>query len=440
MEAAVEVASRMGLPLVATSDAHYVRQEDADAQDVLLCINTGKFRTDTNRMKMEGDQFFLRSPERNVRGASRPGRRARSARRKSPTRSTSTSNSASGTSPRSRCPTEKNVRRLPARAVPRRAEGTLRRRAAALERRRSLAGSATTASIASWASSTSSGFCDYFLIVWDFVRFAVEKGIPCTARGSGVGSLVCYALEAEPRLPAGVRPAVRAVPRREPPGSARYRHRLLQGAPRRSHSVRQGQVRRSERRADRHVRHARRAGGDSRRRPHAGHADLPRRSSRRRWCPISWASRSTKALESSDELKKAYEADPEVRELIDLARKIEGLARNVGTHAAAVVIAEKPVDEYVPLQHVKGKTEVITQWAMGDVEAAGLLKMDFLGLRNLTILARSVELDRAIARRADRSLQVSARRQGNVRPALPRRNQGHLPARKRRHSRPACSG
>ena len=75
-----------------------------------------------------------------------------------------------------------------------------------------------------------------------------------------------------------------------------------------------------------------------------------------------------------------------------MARKIEGLARNVGTHAAAVVIAEKPVDQYVPLQHVKGKTEVITQWAMGDVERAGLLKMDFLGLRNLTILAKTIDL------------------------------------------------
>ena len=99
-----------------------------------------------------------------------------------------------------------------------------------------------------------------------------------------------------------------------------------------------------------------------------------------------------KALETSEELKKTYESDGEVRELLDLARKIEGLARNVGTHAAAVVIAEKPVDEYVPLQRVKGKTEVITQWAMGDVEAAGLLKMDFLGLRNLTILAKSIDL------------------------------------------------
>ena len=90
--------------------------------------------------------------------------------------------------------------------------------------------------------------------------------------------------------------------------------------------------------------------------------------------------------------KKTYDSDGEIRELIDLAMKIEGLARNVGTHAAAVVIAERPVDQYVPLQYVKGKTEVITQWAMGDVERAGLLKMDFLGLRNLTILAKAVEL------------------------------------------------
>ena len=98
------------------------------------------------------------------------------------------------------------------------------------------------------------------------------------------------------------------------------------------------------------------------------------------------------ALRQSDDLRKAYDSDGEIRELIDLAMKIEGLARNVGTHAAAVVIAERPVEEYVPLQLVKGKTEVITQWAMGDVERAGLLKMDFLGLRNLTVLAKAVEL------------------------------------------------
>ena len=98
------------------------------------------------------------------------------------------------------------------------------------------------------------------------------------------------------------------------------------------------------------------------------------------------------ALEKSEDLRKTYETDGEIRELIDLARKIEGLARNVGTHAAAVVIADKPLTEYVPLCRVSGKDDIITQWSMGDVEAAGLLKMDFLGLRNLTILRKTVEL------------------------------------------------
>ena len=97
------------------------------------------------------------------------------------------------------------------------------------------------------------------------------------------------------------------------------------------------------------------------------------------------------ALKKSDELKKAYDTDGEVRELLDLAMQVEGLARNVGTHAAAVVIADRPLTEYVPLQHVQDKEEVITQWAMGDVERAGLLKMDFLGLRNLTILSKVVD-------------------------------------------------
>ena len=92
----------------------------------------------------------------------------------------------------------------------------------------------------------------------------------------------------------------------------------------------------------------------------------------------------------------------EIRQLLDLAIRIEGLARNVGTHAAAVVIADRPLTDYVPLQHVQNKEEVITQWAMADVEKAGLLKMDFLGLRNLTILSKVVELiEQSTGRKVD---------------------------------------
>jgi len=98
------------------------------------------------------------------------------------------------------------------------------------------------------------------------------------------------------------------------------------------------------------------------------------------------------ALKKSEDLRNTYESDTDIRELLDLARKIEGLARNVGTHAAAVVIADKPLTEYVPLGRVTGKQDIITQWSMNDVEEAGLLKMDFLGLRNLTILSKAVDL------------------------------------------------
>ena len=109
-----------------------------------------------------------------------------------------------------------------------------------------------------------------------------------------------------------------------------------------------------------------------------------------------------KALEMNADLKQVYDTDGEIRELLDLAIKLEGLARNVGTHAAAVVIADRPLTEYVPLCRVTGKEDVITQWSMGDVEAAGLLKMDFLGLRNLTILRSAVDLiEQTTGRRID---------------------------------------
>ena len=100
----------------------------------------------------------------------------------------------------------------------------------------------------------------------------------------------------------------------------------------------------------------------------------------------------SKALEQNAELKALYNSDKDVKEVIDFAKKLEGLARNIGTHAAAVVIADKPLTDYVPLSRVSGKSDIITQWSMGDVEAAGLLKMDFLGLRNLTILSKAVEV------------------------------------------------
>ena len=214
LELSVALANRMGLPIVATSDAHYVRREDAVAQDVLLCINTGKFRTDTNRMRMEGDQFFLRSPAEMY--AAFPGMEDAVAR---------SQQIADGID----LQLELGLRHFPTFTPPAAkttsaylrelCEAGVRERYADDPRRwrnnDPSSGELSDDVRQRWKRELETieklGFCDYFLIVWDFVRYASEQKIPCTARGSGVGSLVCYALPDQPRVPAALRIAVRTV-------------------------------------------------------------------------------------------------------------------------------------------------------------------------------------------------------------------------------------
>jgi DNA polymerase-3 subunit alpha len=388
-DAALEVARRMGLPTVVTSDAHYVRQEDAVAQDVLLCINTGKFRTDANRMRMEGDQFFLRSADEMF--AALPDQEE--ALRRSQLIADSVDidlelgkrHFPTFQIPEPKSPPEylrelciKGLKERYANNCTRMIDGDLA--AEVYERlNREL------------EVITKLGFCDYFLIVWDFVRFATENNIPCTARGSGVGSLVCYALRLSHVCPLEYDLLFERFldeSRLEAPDididfCKERRGEVLDYVKRKYGEANVAQIGTFGTLAARAaIRDVGRTLG----------MPIFRVDQIVAMVPEQLHITIDKALDQSDELRQTYEKDHEVRELIDLARKIEGLARNVGTHAAAIIIAEKPVDEYVPLQQVKGKTEVITQWAMGDVEAAGLLKMDFLGLRNLTILARSVAL------------------------------------------------
>lgn len=394
LELSVDVAKRMGLPLVATSDTHYVRQEDAVAQDVLLCINTGKFRTDTNRMRMEGDQFYIRSPQEMY--SCFPGLGDAVARSQEIADSVDIQ-------------LELGKRHFPAFKLPETktqaeylrelCEAGLRQRYANTPRRwqngdpasGQLAGEVMERLERELYVINKLGFADYFLIVWDFVRYAVENNIPCTARGSGVGSLVCYALRISHVCPLEY---------------GLLFERFLDENRREAPDIDVDFCK--DRRAD-VIQYVKDKYGEANVAQIGTFGTLAARAAIRdvgrtlglpifrvdqivAMVPDTLNISLDDALEQSSDLKQAYESNGEVRELIDLARKIEGLARNVGTHAAAVVIAEKPVGEYVPLQHVKGKTEVITQWAMGDVERAGLLKMDFLGLRNLTILAKSIDL------------------------------------------------
>jgi len=389
MEGAVEIAKRMGLPLVATSDAHYVNREDAEAQDILLCINTGKFRTDKQRMRMEGDQFFLRSQQEMYEAL--PG--YEEALKQSQLIADSVNielelgkrHFPNYTPPDEKTPTdylyELCVAGLKERYedVPERWQnGELSKEVMErLDRELNVINKL--------------GFPNYFLIVWDFVRYSRERDIPATARGSGVGSLVCFALYLSHVCPLKYDLLFERfldINRLEAPDididfCKDRRGDVIDYVKAKYGSENVAQIGTFGTLAARAaIRDVGRALG----------MPIPRVDAIVAMVPEELHITLKKAIEESPDLKKTYDSDPEVRELLDLAKKIEGLARNVGTHAAAVVIADRPLTEYVPLQRVTGKDEVITQWAMGDVEAAGLLKMDFLGLRNLTILSKAVDM------------------------------------------------
>ncbi len=389
MQGAVQVARRLGLPLVATSDAHYVNREDAEAQDILLCINTGRYRTDSNRLRMEGDEFYLRSPAEMY--AAFPDH-AEAVRE-----SQSIADSVE-------LELDLGKRHFPTFAVPadKSAPDYLRELClAGLERR--YAGDPQRCPGGELSQAVRErldrelevinklGFANYFLIVWDFVRFAAERDIPATARGSGVGSLVAYALALSHVCPLKYDLLFERFldeNRLEAPDididfCKDRRGEVIQYVKDKYGAANVAQIGTFGTLA------ARAAIRDVGR---ALSLPIPRVDAVVALVPEELGITLEEALAKSVELKRVYDSDAEVRQLIDLARKIEGLARNVGTHAAAVVIADRPLDEYVPLQRVQGKDEIITQWAMGDVERAGLLKMDFLGLRNLTVLSKAVEL------------------------------------------------
>ncbi|MEN6559052.1 MAG: DNA polymerase III subunit alpha, partial [Thermoguttaceae bacterium] len=398
-ERSIEVAQRLGIPTVATSDVHYVLQEDAEAQDILLCVNTGRFRTDTNRMRMETKEFYLRSPEDMQ--AAFPD--MDDALRRS-----------QEIADRVDIELELGKRHFPVYTLPENKtaeELLLELCLSGLKTRyadrpdRCVDGQLSDEVMARLNRElgviNKLGFANYFLIVWDFVRAARERGIQATARGSGVGSLVSYALFLSHVCPLEYDLLFERFldeNRREAPDididfCQQRRGEVIQYVKEKYGFDNVAQIGTFGTMAARAaIRDVGRALG----------LPIPRVDAIVALVPDELKIKLKDAIEKSDDLKKMYESDGEVRKLLDLARGIEGLARNVGTHAAAVVIADRPLTEYVPLQHVQDKTEVITQWDMGDVERSGLLKMDFLGVRTLTILSKVIDLiEQTTGRRID---------------------------------------
>ncbi len=390
LEGAVRIANKVGLPVVATSDAHYADRSDAEIQDVLLCINTGKFRTDTARMKMEGDQFYLRSPQEMY--ASFVGLEDAVARSQEIANTVEIDLELGKRHfpvyplpPEEKDPDQYlrdvcvlglkdryqgNEEMLPGGELSEVAQARLDRELGVIQRL---------------------GFANYFLIVWDFVRHSREQGVPNTARGSGVGALVCYATYLSHVCPIKYDLLFERFldeNRLEAPDididfCKDRRAEIIQYVRDKYGEENVAQIGTfGTMAAKAAIKDVGRALG----------IPLMRVNQITEMVPDELKITIKKALDKNIELQATYDGDSEVRELLDIAMKLEGNARNVGTHAAAVVIADKPLTEYVPLGRVSGKTDIITQWSMGDVEEAGLLKMDFLGLRNLTILSKAVQI------------------------------------------------
>jgi DNA polymerase-3 subunit alpha len=400
-DVALEISRELGIPPVATCDCHYVNREDAEAQDILLCVNTGRFRNDASRMKMDSSEFYLKSPGEmheafvgHDRGfvADAVARSQQIADSVAIELDLGKRHFPGFDVPGGRTASEE-LRRLCLEGLRQRYEQVPKRwvEDASAEGGRTLAPPVMERLDRELGVIDTLGFASYFLIVWDFVRHARERDIPAAARGSGVGALVAYSLYLSHVCPLEYDLLFERfldINRREAPDididfCKERRGEVIDYVKRKYGEANVAQIGTFGTLAARAaIRDVGRALG----------MPIPRVDQIVALVPDQLGISLEDAAAPGSQLAAACEADGEVRELVDLARRIEGLARNVGTHAAAVVIADRPLVEYVPLQRVTGKEEVITQWAMGDVERAGLMKMDFLGLRYLTVVAKTLDI------------------------------------------------
>ena len=390
-----QLAEKAGLRTVATNDVHYLRHEDAYAHDALLCLQTQSCLTDEKRMKYGSDEFYLKSAEEmEERFRDYPGATA----------------STVEIAERCNLSLDFGDYKLPTYPVPEGftedsylrdlcEQGIVRRYGSepgqeVIERLDFELG-----------VIGEMGFDAYFLIVWDYVKYAKDNGIAVgPGRGSAAGSIVSYALGITDIDPLKydllferfLNPGRKSMPDIDMDFSVDRRGEVIDYVARKYGRDRVAQIITFGTMAARAaVRDAARVMG----KPYAV-GDKIAKMIPEQAPPASFSD----AMLPGCELKQAYDADEEVKEVVDLAMSLEGLIRNDSIHAAAVVISDQPLTEYLPLQQ-KGEAELVTQFDMNDVAKLGLLKMDFLGLRNLDVIEAAlviIEKTRGVCIEIDR--------------------------------------
>ena len=386
----MKLSQETGIELVATNDVHYTYADDAKAHDILLCIQTGKKLADENRMRYEGGQYYVKSEEEMA--ALFPyARQALENTQK--------------IADRCSVEIEFGVTKLPKYDVP---EGYTsweylqklcyegldqRYRTPSQELKDRLAYELDTI--------RHMGYVDYFLIVWDFIKYAKDHGIAVgPGRGSAAGSIVSYCLGITTIDPIHyqllferfLNPERVSMPDIDVDFCYERRQEVIDYVTRKYGKDCVAQIVTFGTLAARGV--IRDVGRVM---------DLPYAyvDSIAKMIPQELGITIDKALQMNPELRKLYESDETVTHLIDMAKRLEGLPRHCSMHAAGVVICQKPVEEYVPLSRAADGT-ITTQFIMTTLEELGLLKMDFLGLRTLTVIQNAVQL----ARKKQPDLQI----------------------------------
>ncbi len=374
----IRIARETGLPLVATNDVHYINQEDAAVQDVLICIQTGRFLDEENRMKMDSDQMYLKS-----------GAEMEALFSHVPEALENTQKIAE------RCHVELDfeTQHLPQFPLPEGETnvGLLRRQAEEGFARRYGENPEIKKQLQFELNVIEQmGYVDYFLVVWDYIRFAKEQGIAVgPGRGSAAGSVVAYCLGITDVDPIKynlfferfLNPERITMPDIDVDFCYERRQEVIDYVIEKYGKDHVCQIITFGTMAARAV--IRDVGRVMR----IPYADVDRIA---KAVPMELGITIDRAVEISQPLRREMEADETIAQLIATARKLEGMPRHAGTHAAAVVISKDPLMNIIPLQ--KNDETVTTQFTMGAIEELGLLKMDFLGLRNLTVIQDACNL------------------------------------------------
>ncbi|HEY5562207.1 MAG TPA: DNA polymerase III subunit alpha [Clostridiaceae bacterium] len=382
-EELLKLSKELDIPLIASNDVHYIRQEDAKAHDVLLCIQTGKTVEDEKRMRYPSDQFYLKSPEEMY--------KLFSYEKKALQNTVEIAEKCNFTyefhvSKLPKFPIETGedafdyLRNLCLKGMKGKYENVTKELEERLEYELQVI--------------KTMGYVDYFLIVWDFIRFADENNIfTGPGRGSAAGSLVAYTLNITKIDPIRygliferfLNPDRISMPDIDSDFCYERRQEVIDyvvakyGANNVSQIVTFGTMA------------ARACIRDVGRAMNYSYAEVDKIA---KMIPTLIGITIDKALEINTELNAIYIDDDRTRELLDVAKSLEGLPRHTATHAAGVVIASEPLVNYVPLQQNEGG--IVSQFPMGILEELGLLKMDFLGLRTLTVIRDAVEIIRKV--------------------------------------------